>query len=119
MKRETLIWLILMAIAGIYICYRLFTTGMGLGYEQQIDGAIFPSDQWETLAGGAELNISRSIGIWVGALFTIFVLSFVYKDNPLYKIAESVFVGVSAAYWMVVGFWTTVVPNLFGKLFPS
>ncbi|MBL7133853.1 MAG: hypothetical protein ISS78_07130, partial [Phycisphaerae bacterium] len=35
------------------------------------------------------------------------------------KIAESVVVGVSAAYWMVVGFWTTLVPNLFGKLFPG
>ncbi|MHC4218012.1 MAG: hypothetical protein ACYSU7_06095, partial [Planctomycetota bacterium] len=29
------------------------------------------------------------------------------------------FVGVSAAYWMVVGFWSTIIPNLLGKLFPG
>ena len=71
------------------------------------------------MAGGADMSVSRSIGIWVGALCTLFVLSFAYKDNPLYKIAESSFVGISAAYWMVVGFWTTITPNLFGKLFPA
>jgi hypothetical protein len=65
------------------------------------------------------LSIWRTFGIWVAAFFTLAVLSFVYKDNPFYKIAESVFVGVSAAYWMVVGFWTVVVPNLIGKLWPS
>lgn len=61
----------------------------------------------------------RTIGVWVAALFTIFILSFLYKDNPLYKFAESVVVGVSAAYWMVVSFWDVIVPNLFGKLFPG
>lgn len=65
------------------------------------------------------LSIWRTFGIWVAAFFTLAVLSFVYKDNPFYKIAESVFVGVSAAYWMVVGFWTVVVPNLIGKLWPA
>ncbi len=61
----------------------------------------------------------RSIGVWVAALFTIFILSFLYKDNPLYKLAESVVVGVSAAYWMTVGFWEVIVPNLIGKLTPG
>jgi hypothetical protein len=28
-------------------------------------------------------------------------------------------VGVSAAYWMVVGFWTTLIPNLIARLWPS
>jgi hypothetical protein len=64
-------------------------------------------------------SLSRTIGIWVAALFTLFILSFLYKDNPLYKIAESVVVGVSAAYWMIVGWWDTIVPNLIGKLSPD
>jgi hypothetical protein len=92
---------------------------MGLGYEMRVDGAVYPSDAWETLAGSAQVSVSRTIGIWVAALFTLCVLSFVYRDNPFYKVAESVFVGVSAAYWMVVGFWTTIIPNLLGKLFPG
>ncbi len=37
-------------------------------------------------------------------------------DNPFYKVAESVLVGVSAAYWMVVAFWDVLVPNLIGQL---
>ena len=42
-----------------------------------------------------------------------------YRDNPFYKVAESTVVGVSAAYYMVVGFWSTLVPNLFAKLMPG
>lgn len=47
------------------------------------------------------------------------IFSFLYKDNPFYKFAEHLFVGVSAAYWMVVAFWTTLIPNGFGYLFPD
>jgi len=64
-------------------------------------------------------SFSRTLGIWVAAMFTLFIMSFLFKDNPFYKFAESVVVGVSAAYWMVVGFWDVIVPNLFGKLSPS
>jgi hypothetical protein len=60
-----------------------------------------------------------SLGIWVAALLTLFILSFVYRDNPFYKVAESVLIGVSAAYWMVVGFWSTIVPQLLGSLAPG
>ncbi|MBZ0271593.1 hypothetical protein K8I61_06130 [bacterium] len=56
---------------------------------------------------------------WFAAFLTLCILSFLYDDNPLYKFAEHLFVGVSAAYWMVMGFWTTLVPNLFGKLTPN
>jgi hypothetical protein len=62
---------------------------------------------------------SRTIGVWVAALFTLFIFSFLYKDNPLYKIAEASVVGVSAAYWMVVAFHDVLVPNLMGKLAPG
>ncbi len=64
-------------------------------------------------------SFSRTLGVWVAALFTLFIMSFLFKDNLFYKFAESVVVGVSAAYWMVVGFWEVIIPNLFGKLWPS
>jgi hypothetical protein len=57
--------------------------------------------------------------MWVGALLTLMILSFLYRDNPFYKFAEHLFVGVSAAYWMVTGFWSQLIPNLFGKLYPK
>lgn len=56
---------------------------------------------------------------WFAAFLTLCILSFLYADNPFYKFAEHLFVGVSAAFWMVYGFWTTLVPNLFGKLVPN
>lgn len=60
----------------------------------------------------------KGLWTWIGAFFTLCIMSFLYDDNPFYKFAEHVFVGVSAAYWMVMGFWTVLVPNLFGKLTP-
>ncbi|MFO7653118.1 MAG: hypothetical protein R6X25_04775 [Candidatus Krumholzibacteriia bacterium] len=57
--------------------------------------------------------------VWVAALLTLMVFSFLWRDNPLYKLAEHIFVGVSAAYWMVVGFWTTLWPNAVVELFPE
>jgi hypothetical protein len=57
--------------------------------------------------------------VWAAALFTLAIFSFLYKDNPFYKVAEAVVVGVSAAYWIVVAFWDVLVPNLLGKISPA
>ncbi|MFH1891928.1 MAG: hypothetical protein ABIK83_04520 [Candidatus Zixiibacteriota bacterium] len=62
--------------------------------------------------------VLKGLLVTVGAFLTLFIFSFLYKDNPYYKFAEHLFVGVSAAYWMCMGFWGTMVPNLFGKLYP-
>ena len=56
--------------------------------------------------------------ITLGAFLTLSILSFLYKDNIFYKAAEHLFVGVSAAYWMVMGFWTVLIPNLIGRIHP-
>jgi len=60
-----------------------------------------------------------SLGIWVAALLTLGILSFLVRDNPFYKVVESILIGVSAAYWMLVAFWSTLVPDLFAKLAPD
>ncbi len=75
-----------------------------------------------TAAGGAgspRLSMSRTIGTWFSAFLTLAIFSFLWRDNPLYKLAEAIFIGVSAAYWMVIGFWSVLVPNLIGKLAPA
>lgn len=56
-------------------------------------------------------------GVWIGALCTLAIWSFLYKDNPFYKIAEQVFVGISAAYWFIYTIYNILIPNLFSKLF--
>jgi hypothetical protein len=67
----------------------------------------------------AAQDLWKTIGIWCAAFMTLGILSFLYKDNPFYKVCESILIGVSAAYWMVNGFWSTLVPNLFAKLAPA
>jgi len=59
------------------------------------------------------------IWVWIGAFLTLSILSFLYKDNVFYKFAEHLFVGVSAAYWMVVSIWGTLFPNLIAKIYPE
>lgn len=53
------------------------------------------------------------IGIWTAGFLTLCVFSFLYGDNPFYKFAEHVYVGVSAGYWMVVIYWSTLYDNVF------
>ena len=56
-------------------------------------------------------------GIWLGAFFTLSIFSFLYKDNPFYKLAEQIFVGLSAGYWLIYSIFNVLVPNLITKLF--
>jgi hypothetical protein len=39
------------------------------------------------------------LGAWMISLFTLAVFSFLYRDNPFYKLAEHVFVGLGTAYF--------------------
>ena len=59
------------------------------------------------------------LGAWLFVFFTLSIFSFLYKDNPFYKAAEHLFVGISAGYVAVLYFWQQVQPNLFGRLWPS
>ena len=54
--------------------------------------------------------------ITLAAFLTLAIMSFMYQDNPYYKFAEHLFVGISAAYWMCLGFWSTVVGNLIPRI---
>jgi hypothetical protein len=58
------------------------------------------------------VEISSNLGVWVAAALTLFIFSFLYKDNPFYKFAEHLFVGVSAGYIVVQQFWQVLWPNL-------
>ena len=65
------------------------------------------------------MEFSAILGAWVATFLTIGIFSYLYKDNPFYKVAEHLFVGVSAGYLLSLGFWTQLQPNLFGRLFPA
>ena len=59
------------------------------------------------------------MGAWLVVLLTLCIFSFLYKDNPFYKAAEHLYVGVSAGYVAVISFWQQIQPNLFGRLWPK
>ena len=44
------------------------------------------------------------LGAWVGIFLTMAILSFLYGDNPFYKFAEHLFIGISIGYIVVVQF---------------
>ena len=44
------------------------------------------------------------IGGWLVCFFTLAVFSFLYKDNPFYKIAEHIFVALGTA-WFTMQFY--------------
>jgi len=45
---------------------------------------------------------SNLIGGWVAVGLTLFIFSFLYKDNPLFKLGEHLYVGISVGYSVVV-----------------
>ncbi len=75
---------------------------------------------WVLTAGSMsatqEHYIGRGLLLTFAAFLTLAVFSFLYKDNPFYKFAEHLYVGVSAAFWMSMGFWTTIVGNLIPRI---
>ena len=56
------------------------------------------------------------IGVWIAAFLTISALSFLYKDNPFFRFAESLFAGVSLGYYVGITLDQTLVPNLMEPL---
>lgn len=53
------------------------------------------------------------VGTWLAAFLTLAALSFLYKDNPFFRFAESLFAGVSLGYYVGIVLNQTLEPNLF------
>lgn len=56
------------------------------------------------------------LGAWVSIFLTICILSFLYQDNPIYKLAEHLFLGVSIAVSVIEQWYGTFKPNLVDRL---
>lgn len=48
--------------------------------------------------------MSNVMWVWIGGLLTIFIFSFVYGENPIYRFAEHLYVGTSAGYALSLNF---------------
>jgi hypothetical protein len=47
--------------------------------------------------------VSQNPGIWMAAVMTIFIYSFVYKENPAFRWAEHTLIGLTAGIYTVYG----------------
>ena len=135
MKRQTIVWAMIMLLGAGALIWRAAFTAQGMGREY-VHATPAAGGQWTQYAPATYADYkraqsanpnqteylfsrARTIGLWIAAFFTLTIFSFLYGDNSFYKVAEAVLVGVSAGYWMVVAFWDVLVPNLMGKLWPT
>jgi hypothetical protein len=58
------------------------------------------------------MAVSMELTVWVGALYTILAMTYIYKETSLFRLAEHSLVGVSAAIVTVLAarqVWSTAV----------
>ena len=54
---------------------------------------------------------------FIGFLLTLMILSYLVGDNPAFRVAVYIFVGVSAGYIAAVAWWQVLYPKVFLPLF--
>jgi len=57
--------------------------------------------------------------VWIAAFFTLALFSFLYKDNPFYKVAEHIFAGLSAGYYFGLIWDTVLIQQLYNPIFTN
>jgi hypothetical protein len=122
-SRERRLWWLIFLVSGLFLLWRAVLPGGPGMARMYVKPAVVEGEgaagEWVAARPnepGALISPARTIGVWVAALLTLAIFSFLYKDNPAYRLAEAVMVGVSAAYFMVAGFWDGLVPKLFVPL---
>jgi hypothetical protein len=61
--------------------------------------------------------MTDQIGVWVGAILTLLVFSYLLGDTPLFRIAQAIFVGVTIGYAATAAVYLVLLPLLFNPLF--
>ena len=59
------------------------------------------------------MSTDALIGAWVAVGLSLLVYSFLYKDNPFFKLAEHIFVGVSIGYLLTITYYQVMVNKLY------
>jgi hypothetical protein len=61
------------------------------------------------------MRLSTDLTIWLAAVSSIGVYSFLYKENPVSRFIEHLFIGLGAGYGLVMGF-TNLQTKAFGPI---
>jgi hypothetical protein len=56
------------------------------------------------------------VGVFLSVFLMFCLVSFLWRDNPFYKLAEHLFIGLSIGYYVTVQFWDVLKPTLWDKL---
>jgi len=59
---------------------------------------------------------AKGLGIITAVALTLAMYSFLYKDNPVFKIAENLFVGVAMGYWIIITWFNILKPDVYEQL---
>jgi len=59
------------------------------------------------------------VGVFVSAGLTLIMYSFLYRDNPLFKIAENLYVGVALGYTAVIDWYQALKVEIYDPLFAA
>ena len=57
-----------------------------------------------------------AIGIWIAVGLTLCIYSFLYKDNPFFKFAEHLFVGISVGVLLANAYHQNLLPYIYRPL---
>jgi hypothetical protein len=63
------------------------------------------------------MSLVQNLQIWLGAFLVLSLFSFLYKDNPFYKLAEHVFAGLSAGYYVGLVWQAVIIQQLVNPMF--
>jgi hypothetical protein len=65
------------------------------------------------------MNAVAGSFLWtiLGGLITLAILSFLYRDNPIYKVAEHLAVGVSVGFMIVTQYYNVFKPKVLENIF--
>jgi len=59
------------------------------------------------------MSTTLLIGAWIATGLSLFMYSFLYKDNPFFKLGEHIYVGVSVGYGLVITYYEVMVKKLY------
>ena len=58
-------------------------------------------------------------GIWIAAFLTLCIYSFLYRDNPFYRFAEHLFLGMSVGYGIVLQIHEAFIPLAWNPIYTA
>jgi len=66
-----------------------------------------------------DTSLGKAVGVIVAAGLTLVMYSFLYRDNPLFKIAENLYVGVTLGYGAVMTWRQALRPEVYEPMFTA